>query len=311
MLVDTDNKIYRHYFPTSPHPFITESFLELNKRKTDRIVRLIEDREKKEIGLVVGVRNDVLHSPFSAPFGGFHFRNEIIYSSVIDNFIGSLKEYIRSHSLKGIDITLPPDIYHPTFNAKMINSLIRMGFKASIPDITGWVILEDLKETFTQKNSREYFRQAVRNGLSFEVVTDYQDKILVYDLIRENRAKFGRPIFMTLEDIINTGTIWPVDFFRVNDSEQTMVASAIFYRNLPEICYAVFWGDNDTGRKLRSIDFLAFNLWSFYKNLGFKYVDVGISTESGTPNDGLLRFKESHESISSLRYRFTWSAQTD
>jgi hypothetical protein len=42
----------------------------------------------------------------------------------------------------------------------------------------------------------------------------------------------------------------------------------------------------------------------YYKNLGFKYIDLGISSESGIPNEGLMRFKESHEAVSSLRFRF-------
>lgn len=306
MLSDIDIKTYRHFFPVSPHPFISESFVELNKRKTERIVRLAEDSEKKDVGLVAGVKDYVIISPFSAPFGGFHFRNEIIHCSEIDKFIQSIKEYILEHSLRGIEIILPPDLYHPTFNAKTINSFIRNGFSASTPDITGWVILDNFREVFTQKNSREYYRQAVRNNLSFGVITDITEKNAAYNLISENRSRFGRPIYMSFEDVLKTAELWPVDFFKVINRQNELVAAAIFYRSHPVICYAVFWGDSDQGRHLRAFDFLAFNLWSFYKALGFKYIDLGVSTEAGIPNEGLLRFKESHESVSSLKYKFSW-----
>ena len=126
---------------------------------------------------------------------------------------------------------------------------------------------------------------------------------IIYDLICENRSKFGRPIYMTLDNILSTGEIWPVEFFKV-ESGKNIVASAIFYRNHNEICYAVYWGDNDEGRPLRAMDFLLLNLFVYYKEAGFRYMDLGISTENGIPNEGLLRFKESHEAISSLRYRF-------
>ena len=85
---------------------------------------------------------------------------------------------------------------------------------------------------------------------------------------------------MTFDDIIATGELWPVDFFKVTTSSGTLVASAIFYRFYSEICYAVFWGDNEEGRPLRAMDLLAFNLWSHYKKLGFRYVDLGISQSS-------------------------------
>ncbi len=112
---------------------------------------------------------------------------------------------------------------------------------------------------------------------------------------------------MTLDDIIHTSKLWPVDFFKVMAADRTIVASAIFYRYHPEICYGVFWGDNEVGRPIRAMDFLTFKLWSHYKNLGYKFIDLGISTEAGLPNEGLLRFKESHEAFSSLRYKFFWN----
>jgi hypothetical protein len=306
MLIEVDSKTYIRYFPINPHPFISDPFIELNSDKTERVVRLVEETDKPVIGLIAGIKNGVLYSPFSAPFGGFHFRNEVIYVSEIDSFITSLQAYLLSQDLEGIEITLPPDIYHSTFNAKTVNSLIRNGFQPQVPEITNWVNLQNFTGSFLRSNSREYYRQAVRNGLSFEPVYDEAEKKEVYDLICKNREKFGRPIYMTFSEIQKTGDLWLADFFKVITIDGNIVASSICYRSHPEICYAVFWGDNEAGRPLRAMDFISFNLWSHYKSLGFKYIDLGISTESGNPNEGLLRFKESHEATSSLRYRFLW-----
>jgi hypothetical protein len=306
MLIEVDSISYKKHFPVDPNPFISGTFIELNISKTEKVIRLINDKDKADIGLTAGIMNGILKSPFSAPFGGFHFRNNNIYISEIEVFLNSLKQYIISQQLNGVDITLPPDIYHETINAKLINSLIRMGFQSSIPEITNWVNLNQFKEEFTQKNSREYYRQALRNELSFNITDDSNDKMKVYDLIRQNRAKFGRPIYMSFDDIIKTSQLWPVDFFKVTTPDGSIVASAIFYRCHPSICYAVFWGDSEAGRPLRAMDFLAFQLWSHYKKSGYSYIDLGISTEKGNPNEGLLRFKESHDATSSLRYNFSW-----
>ena len=308
MLKEVSSKTYFEHFPVAPHPFISEPFIEFNSRKAEEIVRLIDDGGKPAIGLVAGIRNGELLSPFSAPFGGFHFQKENIYIYEIDNFISSLKAFIESKKLKGIRLTIPPDIYHLSFNAKIINSLIRYGFSTILPDITNWVDLKQFNGEFNQKNSREYYRQAVRNNLSFALTDEINEKKEIFDLIQQNRARFNRPIYMSFDEIIRMNDLWPVDFFRVNSENGEMVASAIFYRNDPEICYAVFWGDNETGRPLRAMDFLILNLWLHYKNLGLNYIDLGISTESGDPNIGLLRFKETHEATSSLRYSVAWKA---
>jgi hypothetical protein len=306
MLIEVDSKRYRKLFPSDPHPFISESFIELNKHKVDRIVHLIDSTDRPEIGLIGGVRDGILNSPFSAPFGGFHFRKEIMYINEIDHFLLSLKALVSSSGFRGIELILPPDIYHPSFNAKTISSLLRNDFNLLSLDITNWVDLEKFSGSFRQKNSREYYRQAIRNGLSFDLVSGTDKKEEVYTLISENRAKYGRSIFMSFSDIQATGNLWSVDFFKVCDPNGIMVASAVFYQNHPEICYGVFWGDNETGRPLRAMDFLSFNLWTYYKDLGYKYIDLGISTERGIPNEGLLRFKESHDSVSSLRYKFSY-----
>ena len=304
MIIEIEKSEYVKYFPIPPHPFISEKFIDLNSHKVDQIVWLVDDSGTANMGLVAGVRNGTISSPFSAPFGGFHFKKDNIYISEIDRFVNSLEAYAITEEIKRIEIILPPFIYGGTFNSKIINSLIRNGYHNHIPELTNWIDLTVFDENFTQKNSREYYRQALRNGLQFSITADESEKKMVYDVVAKNRARFGRHIFMTFDDIIATGELWPVDFFKVTTSSGTLVASAIFYRFDFGICYAVFWGDNEEGRHLRAMDLLAFNLWSHYKKLGFKYVDLGISTERGIPNEGLLRFKESHEATSSLRYKF-------
>lgn len=303
MLVEIDKESYRKYFPVDPNPFISEEFIEINLRKTDRVVRIIDNGNEPVIGFVAGIKNKVLQSPFSAPFGGFHFRKENLYVNEIDRFLEFLKEYAIEKGIKRIEITLPPNIYHETFNAKTLNSLIRHNYQFGYPEITSWIELENFTGTYSQKNSREYFRQAQRNNLTFFIAENNLDQREIYEVICENRTKFSRPIYMTFEDIVSMTQVWPVDFFKVETPGKKIVASAIIYRNHPEICYAVFWGDNEEGRILRAMDFLLLNLFTYYKKAGFTYLDIGTSTENGIPNEGLLRFKESHEAVSSLKYK--------
>lgn len=309
MLIEFELRTYRHFFPTNPHPFISEPFISLNQEKVDRIIHLADDSNKPGMGLVAGLKNGMILSPFSAPFGGFHFRHDNLYTSEIEKYLSSLKEYIVKEGLQGIDLVLPPDLYNQTFNAKTVNALIRSGFHSELPELTSWIDLDQFQGSFSHKNSREYYKQSLRNGLIFKVAENADEKKEVYDLISQNRARFGRPIYMTFDDVINTSELWTTDFFKVTSIDHTIVASGIFYQSHPEIIYALFWGDNEAGRPLRAMDFIAFNIWSYYKDLGFKYIDLGISTESGIPNEGLLRFKESHNGTSSLKYRFLWYNQ--
>lgn len=306
MLIEVDKKTFRYYFPNDVHPFISEGFIELNRTKVEEVIRLVVDSDNVSMGLVVGVKNGILLSPFSAPFGGFHFRNDAVYISEIDRFAESLKEYIELKGFLGIDITLPPDLYNLSLNAKTVNSLLRNGFHIKTPDITNWTEPQKFNGGYTKKNCREYYRQASRNGLRFALSNDEDDKRLIYEIVYRNRVERGRPIYMTLQNIIDTSILWPVDFFKIYDNDSVIVASAIFYRISPKVAYAVFWGDSDKGRSLRAMDYLVLNLINHYKSQIYEYIDLGISTEEGLPNEGLLRFKETHECVSSLRYSFRW-----
>ncbi len=306
MLTEVTAKQYKQKFTSDPHPFISEPFIELNSWKVDRIVRLVPDNDKVSIGLVAGIKKGMLLAPFSAPFGGFHYRNERIYISEIESFLDQLKEYAKANKLNRIFISLPPSIYQKSFDAKVVNTLIRLGYKMSLPEITCWVDLNEFQDRFTYKMSRQNYNTAIRNRLTFNILNSKEEKKTAFDLILENRALFGRPIYMSLDEVLQTNELWPINFFGINNSEGQMVASAIFYPYTKDIVYGVFWGDNEIGRRLKSMDFLSFNLWSYYKSLDYKYIDLSTATECGIPNETLLRFKEIHECTSSIRYSFSY-----
>jgi hypothetical protein len=307
MLINICAKTYFNTFSTEHHPFISEKFIELNKHKSEELLMLVKKDVKSSIGLVAGVKNGFLLSPFSAPFGGFHFRHEMIYISELQDFILDLQAYIEGNGYKGICITIPPDLYHQTFNSKTINSLYYNNFKIKTIDITSWVNLSVFNNNYTQKRSVEYYQQANKSGLIFKQALNCDEKKQAYELIKINRAKFERPIYMTFPDLEQINEIWDIDYFLVSNKNDDLLASAILYKAHKTIVYAVFWGDSELGRSLKAMNFCLFNLWKHYKNLGYSYIDISISTEDGIPNEGLLRFKEMHEGISSLRYTFTWT----
>jgi hypothetical protein len=312
MLVETTTEKFKHYFPKETNPFIKQDFINLNQYKVEHVIRLVQDIDKPSIGLITGIRDGNLLSPFSAPFGGFHYSHENIYINEIESFAEDLKKYLIGENYQKVSITFPPSIYGGSFNAKMINVLCRKHFKILTPDLTNWVDLRCFEGKFAQRNSREYYNQALRNKITFKELVDINEKEKAYELIVENRKRFGRPIYMGFEDLVKAGELWPVDFHGVFSQNDVLIAAGIFYQFHGDIAFAVFWGDNELGRPLRAMDFLSFNLWIHYKDKGFSFIDLGISTEGrGLPNEGLLRFKETHECNTELKNTLVWETNPE
>lgn len=310
MLVEVIDKAYRQQFPKSPHPYISEQFIEQIKSKADRVVRLMKESGKVSIGLIAGIKDEVLLSPFSAPFGGFHFRHDNVLTNEIEQFIMRLTDYASSHKIKKIKLTLPPDIYHHSFNAKVSNALMRNGFSMEVPEITNWVDLKHFKGEFTYRKVRQNYNRSLNCNLSFHIVQEINEKEIAFQIVHENREKVGRHIYMTFSDLLRVSELWPVDFFQVENNHNEVVAAAIFYRGHKKIVQAIFWGDNDQGRSCRAMDFLSYKLWNHYKGFGYSIIDLGISSFNGIPNNGLIRFKEDHNCISALRLSFNWDCES-
>src|SRR5687768_6807955 len=99
MLLNVDPPIFKYHFASDTHLFVSEDFIALNAYKSDKVVRLVQDQEKLQLGLVAGIKDGNLVSPFSAPYGGFHFKSENnIYPSAIESFLNDLKQYVQAES---------------------------------------------------------------------------------------------------------------------------------------------------------------------------------------------------------------------
>lgn len=305
MLIDISEKNYKNYFSNDPNPFISEDFINLTKHKVDKVVRLVDSGKDVCIGLVAGLKDNTFLAPFSAPFGGFHYKYEAIFYDRIYDFLLKLKEYILSENIDKVKITLSPNVYNPCINAKLINAFIRLGYTMDTPDIISCMDLRHFEGEWVKSEVKQNCNRAIRNGLSFSHVTDKESIEEAYDIISANRSGQNRHIHMSLQDLLDVNKVIPVDFFLVKNMRGDNIGSGVFYRGHEKIVQGIFVGDLLSSRKLGTMDFLFLNIFNYYKEKGFEYIDLGKSSSDGEPNVGLVRFKEIHNCVSTLGYTFT------
>lgn len=305
MIVQVSKEVYRKHFPDDPSPFISEVFVNLTEKKQDKVIHLMKEGDSS-IGLLVGLKDGVVRSPFSAPFGGFHYSHEYMKYDQIFDFLSDLKEWVSGEGYQQISITLPPYLYQVDMNAKLVNGFVRTGFKMETPDLTNWLDLKKYNGEWNKSVVDQNLRKANKHGLQWSLVSSIGEMNEAYQVIQRNREGLGRKIYMTFEDILKVNEVIPVDFFSVREISGKCVGAAVLYRGHATIVQGIFMGGDLEKRNLGTIDLMYMNIYNYYKVKGFEFIDLGISSLHGEPNIGLLRFKEVHNGCTSLRYTFSW-----
>jgi len=114
----------------------------------------------------------------------------------------------------------------------------------------------------------------------------------------------GYTLSLTFEEIESTIKIIPADFFVCSHLEFGNIASAIVFRIAKNIAQVIYWGDIPEYSHIKTMNFLSFKLFEFYKLANIEFVDVGTAMLDSVPNYGLCDFKESIGCNMDMKYSF-------
>lgn len=294
-ILELDSNQYHSAFINSYHIFNTALFNELNKANAEEIFYLAFKDTKIRIGIILGVRDKKLFSSFSAPFGGFQYVNEDIKITQIDTALIALENWIKGNHYENIKITLPPVFYNQSFINKQANALFRCNYELNTFDLNYQFAVSKLEDNYLTDviwyNARKNLKKSLKNNLSF-VKLNSDDGEQSYKVISQNRSEKGFPLRMTWDQIKKTMDVVKVDFFLVK-LEQVNIAAALIFHVAKDIVQVVYWGDLIEYSDLKTMNFLSYNVFKYYKQNNISIIDIGPSTENSLPNFGLCEFKES------------------
>jgi hypothetical protein len=288
--------LYKTIINKPSHAFNSAEFSNLNAPKCEKVHYLLFKDAKYRMGIVLGVRNNILSSPFSASFGGFETFSREIKIHQIDAIIEVLIEWSKQNKYDGINIISPPYFYNPNFFVKITNSLFRANFQIKNSEInyhfeTNSFNSESVYLTNIWPNARNKVRQALTYPLIFNKI-DNSKGLEAYDIISQNRSERGFPLRLSYDQLKETEPIIPIDYFLVSDNNQSIAAAIVFHLS-KEVVRVVYWGDLPKFSEYKTMNFLSYKIFQHYKELGIPYIDIGHSTVDSIPNHGLCEFKES------------------
>lgn len=305
-LIETSSAIFESIIVEPYHVFNTVSFANLNKNKCDEIVFLLYKDSKYRLGLIAGIKDGMLLSSFSAPFGGFSFLKKDVQISTIEKAIIQLENFAKNRSIKGIHLKLPPSFYNETFLSKQINVLYREGYRIKDVDLDFYIPLQIEKpiQNLLWKNARKNLRISQQYKLKVEICNNkiYNQQV-IYDVIKANRESKCKPLNMSFEDILTTSTVIPTDFFLLH-IDGDAIAGSIVFKVAEGVRYVPFWGDRPGSSSYKPMNYLSYYISEYYQNIGERYLHIGISTENSLPNYGLCEFKESIGSNIATKFSF-------
>ena len=307
-IVEVTSKEYQNHIQQPFHIFASSVFNELNTDKCDGVFYLLVKDKKVRLGIIGGIRENNFYSPFSAPFGGFVFIKNDIKIQVIDQAINLLSSWVNNKGLKSIQITLPPSIYHESFISKLTNSFYRNNFLTKKLDLNYSFDLNNFDENYINliwRNARKNLKKALANDFIFKICTTEQEKELAYQIIGRNREARGFPLRMDWEQIKNTIHVITADFFLLFNNINKPIASAMIFYIGPKIVQVVYWGDLPEFSHLKTMNYLSYKIFEYYKDTKIQIIDIGPSTENSIPNYGLCEFKESLGCDISTKITFT------
>jgi hypothetical protein len=293
-ILEVDSISYALSFPKTAQVFNSAAFNAMNEYKCEKVYYLIFKDSKVRLGIIFGLRDNKLVSPFSAPFGGFESTSDDIRLQQIDAALTALTTWATTKKFQGIRIVSPSFFYNENFLNKIYNCLYRSGFESNNIELNYHFpthkFTEDYQTTIWY-NARKNLKRAFKADLIFKKLPTENAKN-AYDIIAQNRAERGFPLRMTWEQVQESMQVITTDFFVVQKEEIAIGAALIFHVS-DNIVQVIYWGDLPQYAECKTMNFLSFNIFQYYKQQGIAIIDIGPSTEDSIPNHGLCEFKES------------------
>jgi hypothetical protein len=271
-----------------------------NRNKCDYIYTHFDSK----LSMFFGVKGNKLIAPFSAPFSYPRYASEFVKYNHVYDFFQSLKENIDISDIEQVKITLPPTFYNETMVSKISHSLGSVGFDLAYRDLNSHVVLRSVDKGSLPSSTKKAIRASDKHTNEIIFAETLKEKERAYNIIKENREMKGYPLRLSWEQVSETiSQVAKAEFF-IAVTNGTDAAAAMVFEINDKIVQVVYWGANHFGEKSHVMYYLPFQVMEYYHSKGFKYLDIGPSSEEGIISTGLNDYKQMIGCVNTMKE--TW-----
>lgn len=278
--------------------FNDDRYHELHLREDQRLFRHDHhDATGRLVGTFTGVlEGTCLVSGFRAPFGGIDLVRDWEPPEQVISLVAGAVHALREEGVTTVRVRCKPASWS-SGEVVVQQALLQAGFGIERAELNFSIDLRhtsspDAYRAGLKKEARRALAKAEAFGLSFAPLESDDDWRAAFDLLARNRAAKGRPMNLTYEYVRRARETFPDRITMVGLGTRPMVAAALIYRVAPRKDVVVRWGD-EIGHGLPNSPMyvLAANVVDLALAGGVTTIDLGIATEAGVPNHGLVQFK--------------------
>lgn len=269
--------------------FSSMKFNQFNEGKCDGLYIHVH----KKLSLIFGIKGCVLSAPFSAPFSFVRYASDYVkYSQVLDFFVSLIEVVDGDDNISEVKITLPPYIYNQSMLTKVSLALGNSGFNIAYRDINSHFDLKNFCIDKLPSVTKKAIRANSNYANEFLVAETQSEKILAYNIIKQNRDMKGYPLRMSLEQVLDTAKNAVNSYFFISKVDSVPAAAAIVFEVSHDVVQVIYWGANELGERCSAMYFLPFKVLDFFKSINKMIVDIGPSSEYGVISNGLNDYKQ-------------------
>ncbi len=223
-----------------------------------------------------------------APFGSFLLKRNILPTSFV-SYEQQAIEMLKEEHIKKLLIVHPSEIYDQFIGIEMLK---KSGYEIIYDDINQHIPLTDDWESTIHKMQARKLKNLRADGFEFKKMST-ADLEKAHQFLTVCREMQGLKINISWEKLRKLNEEMPDTYtcFGVfRDGKMSAVCIAVQVNK--ETAYYYLPGTSPFFKSQSPMVLLIAGMVSFYKKLGFKYLDLGVSSLNGKPQETIRIFKK-------------------
>ncbi len=263
----------------SPSIFYHPEYLNIQAHKNLRVF------ENDDFKVVFSLSKQLAVSLPQGLFGSIEKKKRTINFPVFESFWNEVREALSTEKITRIEITHPPIIYSGFVPFAWLGEV---GFSRMYADINHYIPLKDFH---LHKMEEKKLKQLAKLKFTTEKVPA-SELATVYEFLNECRKEKGLTLNVSLDRLQSLVQAFPDRYhFFVGYVDGSIVTAVVTINVAPDVVYYFLPGTLESAKQHSPmVGLLAEIVRHFGKT--HTYLDLGVSSQEGKPQEGLITFKE-------------------